>query len=298
MTEVKLKKSIREWAARTIWAFDASTVLEQLRRFGVREGDALMVHSSWRNANGFAGRPSDMIAAFQRAVGTSGLLVMPSLTYQNKSSREFLLSGTPMDVRRSPSRMGLLSEVFRRSPGVVRSASPTHPLVVWGRDAIDFIAQHDKALVPFGKDSPFARLLDRDGKLLVMDGPFSVITFTHFVEDRIASTLPFPLYEPEDMVGVLIDGGGTKREIPVRVLTDAANELRREDRLIDELTKAGGLRRSRLGRVSLLYVECRTMVDCADRLVSRGFSIFDSPPAGPRRTVIPSLRSDVVRERT
>lgn len=295
---MKLKQSIEEWAARTVWAFDAAAVLEKLRRFGVEEGDALMVHSSWRRANGFMGRPSDMIAALQRAVGRDGLLVMASLTYQNKSSREFLLTRTPMDIRRSPSRMGLLSEVFRRSPGVVRSASPTHPLLAWGRGALDFIAQHDRALVPFGKDSPFARLMARDGKVLVMDGSFSVITFTHFIEDRIASSLSFPLYEPQDMVGLLIDESGIAREIPVRVLSDAANWLRREERLVNELTRVKGLQRSRLGRVSLLYVECRTMVDCGDRLVSRGVSIFDSPHAFCRRNDTPPFRSGAIRKNT
>ncbi|MCG5502206.1 AAC(3) family N-acetyltransferase, partial [Ectothiorhodospira lacustris] len=107
-----------------------------------------MIHASWGPANGFHGRPADMIFILKELIGVNGLLVMPSLTYQNESSREFLARGVPMDVRRSPSQMGLLSEVFRRGKGVRRSLSPTHPLLAWGHRAEEFLAGHEEALVP------------------------------------------------------------------------------------------------------------------------------------------------------
>src|SRR5690348_3742959 len=106
---MQLRQFIERLAVRTLFSFDADDVVSRLRMFGVEEGDTLMVHASWRSGNGFKGRPLEMIGALQRSVGAGGLLVMPSLTYHNKTSREFLASGVPMDVRRSPSRMGLLT---------------------------------------------------------------------------------------------------------------------------------------------------------------------------------------------
>src|SRR6266571_4450992 len=161
-----IKARIKAQILRHFFSYDAARLVARLRMLGVVSGDALMVHASWLPMNGFLGRPADMIAALQTAVGQAGLLVMPSLTYQNQSSREFLLSGRPMDVRRSASKMGLLSETFRRSTDVVRSLSPTHPLLAWGRESAAFLADHERALVPFGQGSPFAKLLERRGKIL------------------------------------------------------------------------------------------------------------------------------------
>ncbi|WP_412851818.1 AAC(3) family N-acetyltransferase [Ectothiorhodospira shaposhnikovii] len=236
-----------------------------------------MVHASWRPGNGFLGRPSDMVTTLKDLVGHQGLLIMPSLTYQNESSREFLARGVPMDVRRSPSQMGLLSEVFRRGKGVRRSLSPTHPLLAWGHRAEEFLVGHDEALVPFGPQSPFGRLLEWNGKILTIDAPFSTVTFTHFLEDRIAQTLPVPLYEPEPMEGTVIDYEGVARKVPVKVLSATANRLRRDDLLEAELLKEGVLKRRRVGNTRLGLLDCRAMTEVVDHLVASGRHFFDSP---------------------
>ena len=173
--------------------------------------------------------------------------------------------------------MGLLTEVFRRMPGVVRSLSPTHPLLAWGRDAEAFVVGHDKATVPFGDESPFGRLLDRRAKILVFDGPFSVITFTHFVEARIAPSLGFPLFEDRPSVGHVVDRDGVLQEVAVEVLSDVANRLRREERLVARLEQDSILRKSRLGRIPLLFIECRAFVASAEAMVAGGESFFDVP---------------------
>jgi hypothetical protein len=144
-------------------------------------------------AQRFQGKPADVVRALKAAVGEGGLLVMPSMPYHNMSSAQWLAKGKPMNVLRSPSMMGLVSEVFRRSEGVQRSLSLTHPLLAWGRDAAAFVEGHERAERSFGDASPFARLLARDALILGFDAPFSTFTYTHFVEDQLADTLPFPL---------------------------------------------------------------------------------------------------------
>jgi aminoglycoside 3-N-acetyltransferase len=89
-----------------------------------------------------------VVRALKAAVGEGGLLVMPSMPYHNMSSAQWLAKGKPMNVLRSPSMMGLVSEVFRRSEGVQRSLSLTHPLLAWGRDAAAFVEGHERAERP------------------------------------------------------------------------------------------------------------------------------------------------------
>ncbi len=272
-----IKREFKAFVIRHFLSYDGKDLVRDLRRLGIRQGDTVMVHASWLPQNGFNGKPSDFLRALQDAVGASGLLAMPSLTYQNMSSREFLERNKPMDVRRSPSSMGLLSEVFRRTRGVRRSLSPTHPLLAWGERSEAFLAGHNAALVPFGRGSPFERLLEARGKILAVDAPFSTITFTHFLEDRIAHALPFELYEPAPRTGSVVDAENHRHEIPVKVLADQANALRREERLLDVLKRRRLLRGSRIGNTRLLVIEAAPMTACVDELVAGGWSFFDAP---------------------
>lgn len=182
-----------------------------------------------------------------------------------------------MDVRRSPSRMGLLSEVFRRGKGVRRSLSPTHPVLAWGARAEEFLAGHERCLVPFGVGSPFDKLLRWNGKILTLDAPFSTVTFTHFLEDRISGKLPFSFYDPEPLTGIVIDYEGGRLEVPVRVIGEQANRLRREERLVEILERERIIRRMRVGNARLMLIEVGAMTNCFDRWVDQGNNLFDPP---------------------
>ncbi len=272
-----IKRVSKDLIIRYLLSYDSSALVRSLRKKGLKLGDAVMVHSSWRPSNGFLGKPVDMISALKEVVGSDGLLSMTSMTYQNESSREFLARQVPVKIHRSASKMGLLTEVFRRGKGVERSLNPAHPILAWGDRAAWFIEGHDKVECSFGKGSPFDKLLQLKGKILCIDAPFSTITFTHFLEDRIAASLPFELYEPEPMLGRVIDRDGVEHGVTTRVLSEAANLLRREERLIQELDALGLVQRFRVGNTRFLLIECEPMTQCVDKMVAEGNVFFDAP---------------------
>lgn len=278
-----LKQWVKDLAARSVWAYGPDELIRQLRRCGVAPGSTLIVHSSWLPHNGFRGKPADLVRALKQAVGEEGLLVMPSMPYHNMSSAQWLAKGKPLNVRRSPSMMGLVSEVFRRSDKVCRSLSLTHPLLAWGRDAEAFIAGHERTDKPFGAASPFARLLARDALILGFDAPFSTFTYTHFVEDQLAATLPCALYEAEALSGTVIDGDGEVLGCSVRVLSAEANRCRRESRLVAHLQQRGVLHAAKLGNTRLTWIRAREHSLESARFVSDGGHFFDAPgaPAHP-----------------
>lgn len=276
MARTTLRRAVKPFVVRHFLAYDADGFVRALGRLGVVTGDTLMVHASWAADNGFRGKPAEMIGALRRALGEDGLLAMTSMPYHNRSSAEYLAAGRAFDVRRSPSQMGLLTEVFRRTRGVLRSASPTHPVLALGPGAAEFLAGHESVLAPFGPGTPFARLLERDGKVLTIDAPFSTITFTHFLEDRIKDSLPFSLYEDEPMTATVIDAEGRERRLPVLVLSRLANQRRREARLIAALEERRAIRRARIGNTRLMLIACREMTACVDAMRARGESFFDT----------------------
>lgn len=273
----KLKANLKNLLVQTLWAYDAEAFIRQLRKMGIESGTTLMVHSSWQLHSGFKGKPADLVDALKRTVGEEGLLVMTSMPYHNMSSAEWLAKGKPMNIRRSPSMMGLVSEVFRRSPGVHRSLSATHPLLAWGNGAAAFLADHEKTDRPFGSASPFARLVERDAVILGHDAPFSTFTFTHFVEDHLAGTLAIPLYEAEKKRGTVIDTEGNQSEQWICVLSAEANSLRREHRLVTRLQQQGALHEGKIGNTRLIWIRARSLLAGASQLADEGIHFFDSP---------------------
>lgn len=272
-----IKTLIKDCLSRTLWAYGPGDVARRLADLGVGRGATLVVHASWHAHNGFRGKPADLINAFKQSVGEDGLLVMLSMPYHNMSAAEWLARGKPMDVRRSPAMTGMVAEAFRRSAGVRRSLSVTHPLLAWGRDAAALLDGHERTDRPFGPASPFARLLERDAMILGFDAPFATFTFTHFVEDHFADTLPVPLYESGLLSGKCIDGEGRELTQSVRVISAQANRLRREERLVAWLERDGSLRKSRIGNTALTWIRARAELAGAGRMIETGVHFFDSP---------------------
>lgn len=86
-----------------------------------------------------------------------GLLVLPTHTwaYINKNNPRFY-------VDKSPSCVGILTELFRKRPGVVRSLHPTHSVAALGKDAKEFVAGDEKCDTPCGRNSVPALFSDNE----------------------------------------------------------------------------------------------------------------------------------------
>lgn len=271
----KAKFRLTGFAVRHFMTYDTDSFAKAIARLGVVPGDVLMVHSSLHANSGFRDRPVDMIRALKQSVGPGGLLVMPSMTYTD-SSKAFLTRGEPMNQRRSASRMGLLTEVFRRGKDVRRSLSPTHPLLAWGERAESFLEGHEKTDRSFGPASPFQRLLDSDGKVLCIDAIPETVTFTHFLEDRIQNRLPFSLYEEGLYIGKVVDSDGRTLEVPTKVLSDESRRRRREEFLWEHARRRGVTRYARVGNTRLILLRCRELADLVNEMYDNGESLFSN----------------------
>jgi aminoglycoside 3-N-acetyltransferase len=161
-----------------ITARDLTTAL---RRLGVAQTDTVFVHSDVRRCLRMEGTTrAQKLATIVRGLGDSvadGALVLPTFTYS-------LCRGEVFDLRRSPSRVGVLSEHFRSLPGVRRTADPIFSTAVRGRVPAVWEARlfevGDKDC--FGPHSMFGYLLHADAKLLFFGIAPTACTFIHHVE--------------------------------------------------------------------------------------------------------------------
>lgn len=255
----QLKKSLKK----ILFKYDAQKLSKVLDRLGINEGDVLMVHSSWLPANGFTGSAKQFIDTLKETIGDSGLLVMMSMPYQNESTASYLSKKIVFNIKRTPSKVGLLSEVFRRGKGVVRSLNAAHPVLAWGKDKDSFIAGHNVTECSFGKGSPFERLAQLDGKILLVDTTFNTITFNHYLESLNEISYPVQLFEHDLVKGSVVDMDGGVVDFSTRVLAKESSGYRIDGRLEAEMDKRGLIKRLRVGGTRLILVKTSDLVLCA-----------------------------------
>lgn len=279
----QLKNRLRAWRRhlRLAWvrafrAYDAAQLQLALRRLGVQPGDALMVHSMFEQHHGFRGTVPELIDALQGAVGAQGTLLMVSMAYR-ASTLEYLGGLRAFDVRRTPSAMGLISELFRRRAGVRRSLSASHPVLASGADADWFVAGHERCVYPCGPDSPFARLLARDGQVLFLNVPFDTFTFLHHLEHLVSDALPFPLYHQPPFAATVVDADGNTLQVPTHAFSAETLARRHVPILAGWLRERGLLRELRLGASTLLCVRVREVVQLVLEKKARGEFFYREP---------------------
>ena len=264
----------RRKAMRTFRSYDAPALLRAIRGLGIAPGDAVMLHSAFEPHHGFRGSIDDLINVFLEAVGPTGHLLMVSLPYRT-SSLAYLRSGRRFDVRRTPSMMGMVSEMFRRRAGVRRSVHPTHPILVSGPDAERFVAAHPNCRYPCGPGTPFDELVLAGGKLLFFNADFGTITFFHWLEHLVHQHLPFALYTDPPFDVTLIDHDGQPRVVTTHVYTEET--IRRRDFPMFEraMVERGGIRSCRVGNSDLLAVDLKDAIDCTLEMLAAGRVFYD-----------------------
>jgi aminoglycoside 3-N-acetyltransferase len=258
---------------RALFAYSPSALESAIRALGLGAGDTVLVHSGFRRRSGFTGTPADVIDCLLRIVGPEGHLLMMSIPYRGSSQR-YAESDPLFDVRRTPSAVGLISEVFRRRQDVVRSLNPLHPIIACGPMAAWLTLDHEKTAYSCGKGSPFERFLNMDGKFLFFDAPYSSLTFMHYVEDYFRERLPLALYDPAPATLRIKDA--TSAEFTVRqfVFSREARGRRNFSVIEEALRNDGAIRSARIGNTRLLLVGARQVFDCAARLVEHGQGFY------------------------
>jgi aminoglycoside N3'-acetyltransferase len=174
------------WIAKKIYRrpIAVAELRQQLIDLGVTAGRTLWVQSSWNEFFNVAMRPSEVIDLLRELLGPEGTLVMPAFPIDQDPAKVFL-------VDRAPVYTGLLCEVFRRYPDVRRSIHLGASVCALGPNAEFLTRDHHLTAMPWGKDSPFCRLMEVDARLLGLGAGFNFMTPLHAAECLLYDEVPF-----------------------------------------------------------------------------------------------------------
>lgn len=223
-----------------------ASLLPDIRRLGISDGDVVMLHASVRSVGEVAGGPVEILLALQEAVGSAGTVLMCASCprYFDEIGRGNLSADQEQEVRRTLPAFdphtapcardnGALVEFFRTLPGTQTSRHVTRFLARGPH------ANHLLADVPwdftYGVDSTLARFNALKGKILLLGSDHDQVTFLHHAEhivdvpDKIVATFDVPCDDgaggitwrsmkeydtadtahaawPADMFGQIVDG--------------------------------------------------------------------------------------------
>jgi aminoglycoside 3-N-acetyltransferase len=251
----KHARAVRSWYLKAFRAFTPGGLQKALGGLGLTPGDTLLVHSSFDAFEGFQGKPTDVLSVLQGVVADNGTLLMPTMTFSGTAVQH--ARAKPLfDVARTPSRMGLLTELFRRMPGVVRSIHPTHPVAIWGRDAEGIAAGHHLARTPCGLGTPFDALRQRNGKIVLLGTGIEVLTFFHLLEEVLEAELPVAPFTEEVFHLQSKSRGGEIFDTHCRLFEPAVSRRRNLGKMVPFLKASGAWREARVGglRIAVLSV--------------------------------------------
>lgn len=234
-------------------------LVHQLRALGVKPGDVLLVHTSFRAVRPVEDGPFGLIRALREALRPEGTLVMPSWSGNDDE---------PFDRTSSPANpdLGVTADMFWRLPGVHRS-DHLQAFAAAG-PAAQVILADPLPLPPHIPESPVGRVHDHDGKVLLLGVGHDANTTLHLAE--LMAQVP---YRSPSYCTVLEHGR------PVRIDYGENNHCCVRFALADDWLRREGLQREgRVGHAEARLMRSRDLVRLAVARLTRDPLLFLHQP--------------------
>jgi aminoglycoside 3-N-acetyltransferase len=228
-------------------ALSGRRIVAGLRELGVEPGMTILTHSSLSAFGWVDGGENAVIDALVEAVGPRGLMALPTHTWGTVNARQPVFHETL-----SRSGVGRITDAFRQRGGVVRSLHPTHSVAAVGLGARDFVADHERYSTPCPPGSPYGKLVDLSGHVLLLGVGLDRCTLIHGFEEW--ADIPWLFDRTEALWSLTADHRAIS--VPSRRQTlDPQYFTRDFPGLEPALEQAGAIRRGVIGGATVRLID-------------------------------------------
>jgi aminoglycoside 3-N-acetyltransferase len=278
-TELKLlqgvaRKRIAPLLSLVHGTFSARGLRTELARRLPNDFEILMVHSSYDEMSPmYKGSAVELVTTLIDFCGPDRTLVMPAFVIGGRTfDTKTYFAARPFDIRRTPSEMGLLTEAFRRTPGVLRSLHPTCSICALGPLAQTLTTGHHLARTGFTSDSPFGTMNCHHTAILGLGVEyFRCLTHVHTAGHEMGEAYPIKFAKISTPV-TLIDYDGSRYEYELG-LPDRSKKL--DLRVLWSLLSKNELVEWRFHGVPMFLVpEARILTERLTEAARRGITIY------------------------
>lgn len=149
----------------------------QLEGMGLTGDETILIHSSMKAIGAVDGGADTVLDAWMEYF-KDGLLLLPTHTWKTVNA-----DNPVYNPYTTPSCVGLLTNMFMKRDGVIRSLHPTHSMAGYGKNAAQYLAGEEYNNTPCTPGGCYDRLKDVGGKVLLVGVGHERNTYIHSVEE-------------------------------------------------------------------------------------------------------------------
>lgn len=188
---------------------------------GVRDGSIVLLHSGLAEISELGINQityaNEVVKMLMELVGPNGTIMMPTDSIPNLY--EFSYKRKVFEPDRMRSRRGIISEIFRLRPGVIRSRHPWCNASAWGKYA-DWLMRDHLLSVPFAMDrnSPWFKLTEIGAHIVYFGTtPANASQSSTVPENILGDDYPVGAFFDKSLTVMYKSTNGGIAEIPVRL---------------------------------------------------------------------------------
>ena len=191
------------------------------------------------------------------------------------SSLDYLSSIHEFDVRTAPNAMGAISSYYGRQVESRRSLSPTHSVIALGMRACYYTEEHHLSETPFSEYSPYYKLLQNKGKILMFGAPLKNLTFCHVIEDMIGKDLfPVKVYAPKKYEIELVNEAGIRTSGAFYAHSHRSSRMRDTKAIMEVVRSLPSTKTYSLGCGEVLLLDAKDVCLCFLSQLKSGLTTF------------------------
>jgi len=193
-----------------------NTLADVLNSIGLKAGMHVIVHSGFRALKSYIEdlQIEQLIDGLQNKLTKEGSLIMPAFSYNfRKSQGDYEL----FDRINTKSDTGAVAEVFRKTPGVIRTSAASHSFSLWGA-VTDDIKSDNAPRSSLGRGSVLEWLTETENGFVLMLGTnFTSLSYIHYLETVVQ--VPWVDVSPWEhqnilKIGASLEGDQELHELP------------------------------------------------------------------------------------
>jgi aminoglycoside 3-N-acetyltransferase len=248
-------------------------VIQTLKEVGVTEGDVIMLHSSLSKIGFVQDGAQNIINSFITILKKSGTLVMPAFPAMGFNF-DYLKTNPVFDIKNTPSKMGIVTEEFRKMQSVKRSLHPTDSVCAFGLRADEITNTHYNQLTSYNQHSPFYKLVELKAKIVLLGVDLNALTNFHTLEDAV-DDFKFPVYHSDIFTAQLIDEDDVLKTMQTKVHNPVYSKKRQCNVFIKPFINEGFMKSFTIGMATCYIIDADKMHTwMLDNYVSKGITLY------------------------
>ena len=261
--------------------YTKNDMIDGFVQMGVKPTDTLLIHSSMKAIGEVEGGADTVLDAFIEFM-KEGLLIFPTHTWAQMNDEY-----NCFDPKVEPSCVGILTNLFRVRPGVIRSLHPTHSVAAIGRDALDYTSGEEQFVTPCARKGCWGKLYDRRAKILFLGCSLKKNTYLHGVEEW--NQIPNRLMETPRKLKV-VDYDGRVIDTPMHGHHSTVGDVSwNYDKMLEPFLYYGIAKKGRIGAAESVLCDAVGMAELTTKFLKRDPKLFDDGEPVP----VTWYRSDI-----